>query len=46
LSADDPAGSGWKIPDSSQRSMIRGSTSDGSKRLRDSSSSRDMDCGV
>ena len=29
-----PSGSAWKIPDSSQRAMMRGSTSAGSKRVR------------
>src|SRR3954451_4776305 len=29
-----PSGSGWKSPESSQRCTMRGSTSEGSKRLR------------
>src|SRR3954471_16661364 len=33
-----PSGSGWKMPLSSQRAITRGSTSWGSKRVRDSSS--------
>src|ERR1700712_1164009 len=34
FSAGEPSDSGWKIPDSSQRATMRGSTSEGSKRLR------------
>src|SRR3954447_19795092 len=34
FSAADPVGSGWKSPESSQRLTMRGSTSEGSKRLR------------
>ena len=34
FSAGVPSGSGWKSPDSSQRATMRGSTSEGSKRLR------------
>src|SRR3954454_9738166 len=38
FSAALPSGSGWKMPLSSQRAMMRDSTSLGSKRVRDSSS--------
>src|SRR3954468_18108408 len=34
FSAEVPSGSGWNRPDSSQRATMRGSTSEGSKRLR------------
>src|SRR3954462_13783772 len=34
FSSDVPSGSGWNSPDSSQRCKMRGSTSEGSKRLR------------
>ncbi len=34
FSAGVPSGSGWCRPEESQRSTIRGSTSDGSKRVR------------
>src|SRR3954462_9895602 len=34
VSAGEPSGSGWNSPESSQRCTMRGSTSEGSKRLR------------
>src|SRR3954463_6479596 len=34
FSSGEPSGSGWNSPESSQRSTMRGSTSEGSKRLR------------
>src|SRR3954449_1421327 len=34
FSSGEPSGSGWNSPESSQRSTLRGSTSEGSKRLR------------
>src|SRR3954447_22149685 len=34
FSSGVPSGSGWNSPESSQRSTMRGSTSEGSKRLR------------